>query len=467
MTEQLILENENVSKKLQQEELAEAIKFSKRLHNYMRDYVKLSETEKPLLVSGVLIALHYKPFRTSYKRTPDAQQLADNLVGAINQVLVDSDIDEEKIRNTMYPYSFIQVHPELTKGDVLKVLIDEVKEHIFDKNYAHSDFDIIGNFYGEFLRYTGGDKKGLGIVLTPKHITDLFSDIAEVNTNSVVLDTCTGTGGFLISAMLKMFELAKEQSETEEEFIELRENIRKNGLVGVEQQSNMFAMAASNMILRGDGKSNLHLGSCFDGEIIQKIREQKPTVGLINPPYSQKGENMSELHFIDHMLDLLEPNGIGVAIVPMSCAIDTKKEVLKVREQILSKHTLKAVMSMPDEVFHGVGTVTCIMVFEAHKPHDTAIPSWFGYWKEDGFEKTKTNGRVDLYGKWEGIREFWLDMYHNQKEVLNYSVLKEVSAADEWCAEAYMETDYSTLTAQDFEEEMKKYVMFKLMNGVD
>ena len=64
----------------------------------------------------------------------------------------------------------------------------------------HSEYDIIGEFYNEFLRYANGDG-GLGIVLTPKHITELFVDIAGINNDSVILDNCCGTAGFLISAM--------------------------------------------------------------------------------------------------------------------------------------------------------------------------------------------------------------------------------------------------------------------------
>lgn len=113
----------------------------------------------------------------------------------------------------------------------------------------HYDFDIIGNFYGEFIRYTGGDKQGLGIVLTPKHVTELFSDIAKVNKNSVVLDICAGTGGFLISAMKKM---------TENVSADEKRHILTNSLIGIEQEPQMFALAVSNMILRGDGKTNLY-----------------------------------------------------------------------------------------------------------------------------------------------------------------------------------------------------------------
>jgi type I restriction enzyme M protein len=105
------------------------------------------------------------------------------------------------------------------------------------------------------------------------------------------------------------------------------------------------------------------------------------------------------------------------------------------------------------------------MVFSAHKPHPTDKKTWFGYWKEDGFIKVKNRGRVDLHDKWKEIRKTWLSAYHNRDDVPGYSVKRVVGHTDEWCAEAYMETDYSTLTQDDFEKVVRNYTMFKLLGA--
>jgi type I restriction-modification system DNA methylase subunit len=161
------------------------------------------------------------------------------------------------------------------------------------------------------------------------------------------------------------------------------------------------------------------------------------------------------------MLDCLEVGSIGVAIVPMSCAISPNA----VREELLKHHTLDAVMSMPQELFYPVGTVTCIMVWIAGKPHAKSDrKTWFGYWRDDGFVKTKHKGRIDQNNSWPGIRDSWIDMYRNREVHAGVSVTKTVKAEDEWCAEAYMETDYSSISKFDFELEIKKYVVFKIMN---
>ena len=123
-------------------------------------------------------------------------------------------------------------------------------------------------------------------------------------------------------------------------------------------------------------------------------------------------------------------------------------------------------MSMPVELFHPVGTVTCIMVFTAHIPHATSKrKTWFGYWKVDGFVKTKHKGRIDLYETWPSIRERWVEQFRNREVQPGQSVTRYVTQKDEWCAEAYMETDYSTITRKDFEDVVRRYAVFRLLGG--
>ncbi|MFI1864206.1 class I SAM-dependent DNA methyltransferase [Streptomyces jumonjinensis] len=442
---------------------AELIAFSRTLHNYMRDYAKLSESEKPLVVSGILLALRDEAFKRNWSDYKP-KHLAGELYSAIDRVAKDVDIKEDKRETMLAPYLFVRTHPELSspnrEGETpLRRLIGDIDEHVRPFLDTYHDVDVIGQFYGEFLRYTGGDKKGLGIVLTPRHLTELFAKVANVGPNDVVVDTCAGTGGFLISAMAEMD--AKSGADRDS-----REKIRMHHLIGVEQQPHMFALAASNMMLRGDGKANLYRGSCFDESIKAKLtngekgRHKRPTVGLINPPFSQKGEGLHELDFVETLLDSLTENGTGVVVVPMSCAIESHPA----RERILQNHTLVAVMSLPNDLFHPVGVITCAMVFKAHQPHaHSPQPTWFGYWKDDGFVKTKDRGRIDLNHQWSSIRDGWLAAFHSRTVEPGLSVARKVSHEDEWCAEAYMETDYSQLTRAQFEETLRKYTVFRLL----
>jgi len=190
----------------------------------------------------------------------------------------------------------------------------------------------------------------------------------------------------------------------------------------------------------------------------------KPNVGMLNPPYAQSKSDseLHELYFVKHMLDTLEAGGTGVAIIPVNCVISPHKA----KEELLKHHTLKAVMSMPSELFYPVGIVTCIVVFEAHKPHaKTGKKTWFGYWRDDGFIKTKHLGRIDGNGSWAAIRDRWIESYLNNEVHPGESVIAKVTAEDEWVAEAYLDTDYSKITQADFELEVQKYAIYKLLGS--
>jgi len=451
------VEHATFDPKVQRLRFDELMTFARELHDFMRDHAKLTESEKPLLVSGTLIALRNKAFTLAYDaHTPE--DLQREWMRVIRDEIHKAEIPQAKKDNMVQPYSSIAVHPELGKASEsfpkgpLHELIKRLNEKVWPFISIYHDFDVVGQFYGEFLKYTGGDKKALGIVLTPRHVTELFSLLANVKKDSKCLDICAGTGGFLISAMQQMMRDAQTVAE--------RAAIKAHGLIGVDQQPNMFALAASNMILRGDGKANLYQGSCFDNAIAKAVKSHKCNIGLLNPPFSQGEASLHELYFIKHMLDCLVRGGTGIAIVPMSCAIAPHPA----RAELMKHHTLEAVMSMPDDLFYPVGTITCIMVFKAGVPHATTdLKTWFGYWKNDGFIKTKHKGRIDINHQWEKIRDRWVEMFRNREVRAGESVMQKVTPADEWCAEAYMETDYEQITEDDFLSVLKNYTIFKLL----
>ena len=433
--------------------------YSKKLNDKLHSK-KIKESQRSLLISAVLISLENQAFRLAYKAYDKASEIAAQLYNTVKLELERSEITKEKVKNILYAYSFIQVNSSLTgnKEFVLE-LIDEIDENINGFIKTHAYFDAIGQFYIEFLRYANADK-GLGIVLTPPHITRLFVKLAEIDKDSVVLDNCCGTGGFLISAMHRMIEDAKGDQAKEAA-------IKAGQLVGVEWQDDIYALAASNMILHGDGKSNILQGDCFT--VVDEVKQRfKPTAALLNPPYKNQPTDPEELAFALNALGMLEKGGKCVIILPMSCALAQSGVRLELKRKLLEQHTLEAVLSMPNELFHNstVGVVTCIMLFSAHKPHPKGRKTWFGYWKEDGFTKIKNKGRVDQFNKWDEIKKTWLTTYQNRDDIPGHSIKQAVTHEDEWCAEAYMETDYSVLTECEFKKTIREYVAFKVLQAI-
>lgn len=428
--------------------------FSRELNVDLHHY-KIPEKDRALLISSILISLDDEAFRKAYKYK-EPVELADFLVNTVSNVLRKANLNGDKLENLNIQFSFIRTNTSLsTKPDVLRNLIDNIDENIkkFIRTYKY--YDVLGQLYIEFLRYANSDT-GLGIVLTPPHITELFSELAVVNKNSIVYDNCAGTGGFLISAMKKMIEDANGVSEKENQ-------IKAKQIIGVEYQASIFALACSNMYIHQDGKTNIIKGDCFDAEVMELVKKSKPTVGFLNPPYKVSKEDTEELEFVLNNLEILQPGGACIAIVPMQCALAQKGKVYELKKQLLQKHTLEAALSMPDELFFNsdVGVVTCVMIFTAHKPHPANKETYFGYYKDDGFVKRKEKGRIDAFGKWQNIKAEWVFSYINRKEKLGFSVNKVVTAEDEWCAEAYMETDYSKLSKDDFRLSLKSFLVFK------
>lgn len=455
------------------------MKCVKQLNEDMRDYAAMSNADKSSLFSGILIALKDENFRNDYNalnskkeyKIPDTSNfpeeiLTERLLYTIKSVLVKQGIPAKKI-DYLTNYYKVAIDKEVFKKVDLSIKINPLRyfiivihQNIFIHFDASHSFDIMGSVYSEFLNYGGGDEKN-GIVITPHHITDLFCELAKLNPKSKVVDICTGTGGFLISAMKYMIDKANFDEA-------LIEDIKANNLIGIEKDEKMYSLAVANMILRKDGQSHLYHANCFDDDIFHEVKMLSPNAAFINPPYALNDNNQKELCFVERMLDLLTIGGTGIAIVPLSCAINPKGHVQKMKKQILTKHTLIAVMTMPEDLFQPtVGTNTCIMIFEAHKPHNSEIETWFGYWRNDGYELTSSAGRIDINNKWEGIKDTWIKAYHNRKEIPGLSLKKSITATDEWCAEAYMETDYNTITQSDFERELRKYAAFRLLEEMD
>lgn len=434
------------------------LSFSKDLNETLHSK-KVKESQRSLLISGILIALDNNPFKSSYKLHTKPEDLANNLVDTVVNELKSANISEKKLENLKTAFSFIRIHTALSgEKNVLSDIIDSIDTNINYFVRTHKYFDVLGQFYIEFLRYANNDK-GLGIVLTPPHITELFSELAEVNKDDIVYDNCAGTGGFLISAMQKMIKDAKGDKTKEK-------SIKQYQIHGVEYQDDIFALACSNMFVHQDGKNNILHGSCFDKSTTDQIKKHKPTVGFLNPPYPKLDTDPFELEFVLNNLEVLSPNSTCVAIVPISCVLANRGRDLELKRKILESHTLEAILSMPEQLFYnsGVGVVTAVLIITAHKPHPKGKETWFGYFRNDGFKVQKHKGRIETQ-EWDTIKKQWIEIYLNRKEIKGLSLLKEVTAINEWCAEAYMKTDYSKLSEQDFIKELKRYAAFSIITS--
>ena len=368
------------------------------------------------MISTILTALQDEPFLKSYKLYTLNKELIKALLSAYESVFKKNGLDNGKIEIIVSEYSKFKTNNDFNsdtiynkktkKNEVNTVLRDfilSINQDILP-HIQESEFDILGNFYTKFIRHAGGDKK-TGLVLTPTHITDFFCNIAS--TDDIIFDPCCGTAGFLVSAMNYM--LKKAGNDTNK-----HNKIKSSQLIGIEKRPDMFSHACSNMMMRGDAKSHILYGDCFDKNNKDIIKSYKPTKGFLNPPY-QDGNADEQLEFIENTLECLQKDGICVAICQMSTIVSDDKKILEARKRLLEKHTLEAVLSMRSDLFHPIGVNTCIIVFKAHAPHPNNKKTFFGYFKDDGFIKQKNSGRVDKESKWHSIKTKWLDTFSIKK----------------------------------------------------
>lgn len=450
-----LFKGENIQRKFSLEEIR---KLALDMHEQLRQ-VKVTEKNKPIFIAGILIALNDKDFESNYVSFNSFTLIMDNLVTSIKKVLRNTDIQQDKINNIVQAFETLKTNTKLssknlTEDGSIRWYIEKLDNTIKPMMlHAENTLDALGVFYHEFIKYSGGDGQGLGIILTPQHLTEFMCDLVEVNKNSRVVDICCGSGSFLITAMTKMFKNAN-QAEIE--------NIRRNGLYGIDFDPDLYTLSIANMIIRKDGKSNIFYGDCFDSKLFKKIKDKNCNIGLINPPYSQKDK--CELEFVEQLLSLLVPGGKAAVVVPMSCAIGTKFK--EIREKLFDKHSLLAVFSMPDDIFYPTGTNVCVMVWEAHTPHSETQMTYFGYCKDDGFVKRKKLGRVEkAEGVWKEIETKWLTNYRDRKVIDGESAYRHVNWNDEWLCEAYMKTDYTKLTQEDFEKTIRSFLAYKIETG--
>lgn len=441
----------------------EILKDAAELHEYLRTYGSLKDQDKPLVVSGILLALDDKFFNVDNligdKDTTDGQLIYEAIRRRLKSSNIGPDAKRDKL---MSEFSIICTSTRLNEIDKklaktpLKFYTEFLKKNVFDNiKYRTSSEDFIGRFYGEFMSYSGGDGQTLGIVLTPKHICDLFCDLLNVRSNDIVLDPCCGTAGFLVAAMHHMLEEAGNDTTK-------RKNIKKKQLHGFELQSNMFAIAATNMILRDDGNSNIKCED-FLRQIPEDVQQKGATVGMMNPPYSQGSKDdpsQCELSFVEHLLDSLTVGARAAVIVPQSSMTGKNQYEQSFKESILKKHTLEGVITCNTDTFYGVGTNPVIAIFTTYEPHPEDKLCKFIDFRDDGYEVHAHIGLVEGDSA-KDKRQHLLDVWNDRvKAPSKFCVESTVKAEDEWLHSFYYFND-EIPTDSDFEKAIGDYLTFE------
>lgn len=385
--------------------------YAKKLNRLMHNH-NITAPQRVLYVSGMLLAMQevvnskgeyiddgltpddLKGIQTASKR--DGKKIVDQ----IKTFLDERNIEPEKLKLMMASFGEISKdiqRDEVTENDkevakfidgqssVTKQIFTFIFEYIFKSiDGLGGHIDIMGEMYSEFLKYALGDGKEIGIVLTPPYVTKMMAQILDIDMDNKVMDLATGSAGFLISAMELMVDSANEKygQRTSKAEKTIR-NIKRNNLLGIELNAEMYTLATTNMILRGDGSSRIEKGSAFNRPE-SLFTDFKADRVLLNPPFSY---DENGLPFIAYGLNKMERGGLGAVIIQDSAG---SGKATKTAQSILKKHTLLASIKMPVDLFVPMaGVQTSIYIFEAHKPHDYERPVKFIDFRNDGYKRAK------------------------------------------------------------------------------
>ncbi len=286
-------------------------------------------------------------------------------------------------------------HDRLKRAIVLT--IQELLE-LNIRSAMKSGKDVLGRFYEVFLKYGNGAKE-IGIVLTPRHITQFAAEVMDIQTNDLVLDPTCGTGGFLVAAF---DEVKRKTSGVGDDW----EKFQKWGLYGIEEQDFIVSLALVNMIFRGDGKNNVIGGNCFARWLTAKTRNGNVTAEylsadtnnrippitkvLMNPPFPKKKTDYKAYLFVEQALKQMQNGGILFSVLPYSCMV-RGGGYLAWRKRLLKENTLLSVVTFPEDLFYPVGVHTLGIFVKKGIPHgDSQHVLWF---------RALNDGRLKKKGK--------------------------------------------------------------------
>lgn len=410
----------------------------KKLNKQFNDDSKVRDTDRSLFFSGLMIALTNNNFRSTYKgiQAPSKEEVegkkvkileAHNLNEAILSAIATQ--LESKINNLSKEYSWRDKFSFIKNIDYslieYKKIITTIENEIFKPFQNDEKQDILGRAYKIFLSRAGKvDNKN--IILTPDHIKSLMVKLARLTKDDVVLDTCTGSGGFLMESMETMIELAEGDP------AKIRE-IRENQLIGFEIDSVLFALACSNMFLHGDGRTNLIYRSSLlesksqgsvinssDEELLTYIKSYKPTKIIINPPY----ENNNSIKFAIQAIEYLEPNGKLIMIMPTPTLTHNQNGLT---EKLLEEAKLDFVIKMPTKLFTEQKRTVNTSVFGfTRTPQQQNDEVLFYNLEDDGFVSIQHKGRVDKKNGWKNLEQSILDTISNSREIDGISQKKKI-----------------------------------------
>jgi len=358
----------------------------------------LGENDRVYLVAASIIATLGIPGKVAPLEKSDLKSSkekgyrdGDLMINKIESFLSHKELPDEKrqlivrtLSNTLLPDNINRVeNGESQLKRVFSKIVDDLG--IYYKIGLTTDFT--GKLFNEMYGWLGFSQDKLNdVVLTPSYVATFLVKLARVNKDSYVWDFATGSAGLLVAAMNEMLIDAKSTIKSPQELTQKEIEIKAEQLLGLELLPSVYMLAILNMILMGDGSSNiLNTDSIkdFDGKYAFGKTETKfpADAFILNPPYSALGNGMN---FVEKALNMMN-KGYAAIIIQNSAG---QGKAIDYNKRILEKHTLLASIKMPIDLFIGKSSVqTNIYVFKINEKHHKDELVKFIDFSKDGYTR--------------------------------------------------------------------------------
>ena len=456
------------------------------LNEIMQGVLQISVGSRVELVSGMIMAGlgvegKVMPLEINELKGETGKNNNDGftIINKIGSFLEEKNLPSEKKAMIINDLSRVFIYSDLWKPidgeSKLKSVYTIVKNELMPIFTSAKHLDFTGklfNVLNKWVEIPDSDKND--VVLTPRYITELMAKLAQVNRKSYVWDYAAGSAGFLVSSMKLMIKDAEEKIKSPKELKKAIKKIKEEQLLGIEKRSDIYLLAVLNMILMGDGSSNIvHKNSLteFEGNYEQgelKGKAFPANVFLLNPPYSEDGKG---LNFVKAALEKMS-SGKAVILIHESAG---NGQGLPYTKELLNNNTLLASIRMPD-IFKGKASVrTAIFLFDIGIPHNKNQIVKFIDFSNDGYarltKKKAKNQDVNLQdvdnvqGRYEELVNLvlygkkYLNIY-SENEYIEDTITFE---GNDWCFSQHIKAKEKP-EIKEFERDIKNYLTWKISN---
>ena len=452
----------------------------KAIHQSLYDDVQLktalSTNEKLYLFCGLIMAglttNGVRPLETSDLKGNDNDRNNDGvtLLQHIESFLYAKNCSNEKVDMIKGLLEGVFRKAVLWKPrngiSLLHTLFEQVKKDIIPCLEGNLHLDFTGKILNSLNDWVSIENDSANdVVLTPRYVTTLMAKMARTNKDSFVWDKAMGSAGFLVSAMDVMVKDAKDSISDKAELEAKIKHIKEQQLLGMEILGNIYILAVLNMILMGDGSSNILNG---DSHNLSLPSTFPANVFLLNPPYSAPGKGFN---FVEEALSQMT-DGYACILIQDSAG---NGQGLPYTKRILQNNTLEASIKMPAGLFGSKASVSVyIFVFKVNRPHEADDIVTFIDFSEDGYSRQnrkKSTQEVNLRDTDHAQARYdeVLSIVLGKKPKTSYyteangKIIKDCITlnGDDWLFTQHQKID-TTPTEEDFKKTVADYLSWKV-----